>query len=259
MNKNTSSVCVCTPLYDGKITEDFFLSSLEYSKCKNIEFSYLMPSGDSLITRIRNYIITKYYNTYKDNALTHLLWQDSDVYIPAIGVESMINRSVDVVAAPVPIKDSVVQENGIRNSVVGIYEEVEPLFYKAKFAATGAMLLSNKAVCALIDYAKNNNDIYYDKELCYDVFRVGTNKTGFYLSEDWFICQTLRNLGFEIYIDSSFGITHFDSPRSKWHRPGIPLSENILNGNKLKVLPEKIRSWRWSTNDFTIDDSLVQF
>ena len=41
----------------------------------------------------------------------------------------------------------------------------------------------------------------------FNVFGVGIREKE-YMSEDWYICYKLRELGFEIYVDSSFPVTH---------------------------------------------------
>jgi hypothetical protein len=41
----------------------------------------------------------------------------------------------------------------------------------------------------------------------YDVFQVGV-KDGEYLSEDYWVCKTLQEKGFKVYVDTSIPVRH---------------------------------------------------
>jgi len=84
-------------------------------------------------------------------------------------------------------------------------------------------MLSRKAVDALVKDAIENKDIYYgnshtrgdkiEDTKMYDVFKVGVVDkdfliTGDYLSEDYYVCNRLRKLGFEIYVDINVKTQH---------------------------------------------------
>ena len=81
---------------------------------------------------------------------------------------------------------------------------------------TAAMLLSRKAITALVEDAINDGRVYGanplarglgDSEELYDVFQVGV-RNGLYLSEDYWVCHRLRELGFDIYVDLSIKTRH---------------------------------------------------
>jgi len=46
----------------------------------------------------------------------------------------------------------------------------------------------------------------------YDIFQVGV-MDGVYLSEDFWVCERLRRLGFEITVDPSVGTVHYGTQR----------------------------------------------
>jgi hypothetical protein len=78
------------------------------------------------------------------------------------------------------------------------------------------MMLSRKAVDALVDHARQKAGEYTanplakgigDPETIYDVFQVGV-KNSVYLSEDYWACNTLLDLGFEIFVDRSIATRH---------------------------------------------------
>jgi hypothetical protein len=62
----------------------------------------------------------------------------------------------------------------------------------------------------LVEHAKENNGVYRGNPYTrgdanidipqYDIFKVGVYD-GEYLSEDYYVCRVLRELGFEVYVD----------------------------------------------------------
>jgi hypothetical protein len=77
-------------------------------------------------------------------------------------------------------------------------------------------MLSRAAVDALIAEAKREQRVYEPNRLMqgtgegaiqYDVFRVGV-VDGEYLSEDFWVCRTLRKLGYAIHVDPTIVIRH---------------------------------------------------
>lgn len=194
------NIFIGTPCFEYKVNANYTTTLLEFKE-QGINFvPYFLH--DSLITRARNELITQFYEQKED--YTHLLWLDSDVAIPASGLQSLLSHQVDAVAAPVPIKDL---NPGAHQSIRRTYAEVKPYLYKAEAAATGCFLLSKQAVCDLVE----NSSVYYVDDTStrklYNVFEVGIRGKQ-YMSEDWDICYKLKELGYEIHIDSSFPILH---------------------------------------------------
>jgi hypothetical protein len=195
-----TNIFIGTPCFEYKVNANYVNTLLDFKE-QGIDFVPFFLH-DSLITRSRNELITQFYEQKED--FTHLFWLDSDVAIPAAGLQSLLSHNVDVIASPVPIKDL---NPGAHQSIRRTYEEIKPYFYKAEAAATGCFLLSQKAVCDLV----KNADVYYlndnDTRKLYNVFEVGIRGKQ-YMSEDWDISYKLRELGYDIHIDSSFPILH---------------------------------------------------
>lgn len=211
---DTPHVFIATPCYGGVVHKNYTLSLLEYVSY-GIPYTVQFLDECSMITLGRNDLITQFYMDMDKNGYTHLLWQDADVHIPAQGLIKLLSHNVDVVAARVPIKAPV---NPMKYSVRNIIGQVKPDLLKVEAAATGAFLMSKKAVKALIDNAKKNDDIYrmfytanesYFREV-YDVFKVGIREKE-YMTEDWFICYKLQELGFDIHVDPTIIIDHTGS------------------------------------------------
>jgi hypothetical protein len=193
-------IFIGTPCFEYKVNANYVQTLLEFSS-NGVDFTPFFLH-DSLITRARNELITQFYENKEE--FTHLLWLDSDVAIPFSGLKSLISHEVNVIAAPVPIKDMNV---GAHQSIRRTYEEVQPYLYKAEAEATGCFLMTQRAVCDLV----KSSDYYFidetSKRKIYNVFESGI-RDGQLMSEDWNISYKLRNLGYEIYIDSSFSVLH---------------------------------------------------
>ena len=240
-------VCIMTPSYDGKFTAEYLDSIVSQFQQTGYRISYRYSPGDSLVSRARNFLFAEFIEKSKENGWTHLLWLDGDVGIAPESIGKMLARNVDVVAAPVPMKLDI-GPHGWSQSVIKLIEEVEPMFYKVEYAATGCLMFSLNAAEALVENCKEKGLEYYDNKILWDVFTNGA-VDGFYESEDWHVCRVLRELGFDIYADSSFWVSHVDAPRLKWFRGPWPLAETIIAGDYNGKLPDEIRFERWSTND----------
>jgi len=196
----TTKIFIGTPCFEYKVNANYVNTLLEFKE-QNIDFIPFFIH-DSLITRARNELITQFYE--QKEHFTHLLWLDSDVAIPANGLKILLEHNVNIIASPVPIKDF----NSTNNqSIRNVYEEVKPYLYKAEAAATGCFLMSKQSVCDLVESA----DIYYiddnSNRKIYNVFEVGIRKKQL-MSEDWNICYKLKNLNYDVYVDSSFPVLH---------------------------------------------------
>lgn len=201
MPKLNHKIFIGTPCFEYKVNANYVKSLLDFSK-NNIDFDPFFLH-DSLITRARNELITQFYENQEN--FTHLLWLDSDVSIPANGLQELLNENVNVIASPVPIKNL---GPGAHQSVRRTYEEIRPYLYKAEAAATGCLLMSKKSV---IDLVKSSNYYFIDDQSerkIYNVFESGIRDRQL-MSEDWDICYKLRDLGYEIYVNSSFPVSHF--------------------------------------------------
>lgn len=93
------------------------------------------------------------------------------------------------------------------------------------------MLLSRRVVEDVVKYAIDNNLYYPDpmaytentvdtgeRRNIYDVFQVGIDKDiNTYLSEDYWFCRLVRQLGYKVYVDMSVSTTHTGSLTLPYH------------------------------------------
>ena len=193
-------IFIGTPCFDYKVNSNYVNTLLEFKE-NGIDFVPFFLH-DSLITRARNELITQFYENKED--FTYLLWLDSDVAIPATGLQSLLSHNVDVIAAPVPIKDL---NPGAHQSIRNVYEEVKPYLYKAEAAATGCLLMTRQSVCDLVESAEIYHLTDDNGRKLYNVFEVGIRGKQL-MSEDWDICYKLKKLNYDVYVDSSFSVLH---------------------------------------------------
>lgn len=194
-----------TPCYNSQLHSDYLHSIMSYYEYK-IPFTIMTLGNESLITRGRNQIISYFYNTTN---FTHLLFLDADIYFHAEDLLKLLYHQKDVIGAPVALKG--------RNAITGqpVYNVGRNLggendLVRTDKIGTAVFMLSRKAVNALIEKAKEDNDVYYPNPhtrgdadpnvKLYDVFKTGVFNND-YLSEDYYVCKTLMELGFDVFVD----------------------------------------------------------
>ena len=201
---------IATPAYAGMVHLDYTLSLLEL-RGAGIDFTLVGMGNESLITRARNALISSFHAR---PAFTHLLFLDADIGVPAAGIRRLIEHGRYVVAAPVPLKG--LGPSGERIFNVGRTVGESGSLTLVDRVGTAVLLLSRRAVDALVDEAKRDGRVY-DRastvigdaatRVHYDIFRVGV-ADGEYLSEDYWACATLRKLGFAVHVDPTIVVRH---------------------------------------------------
>ncbi len=195
-------IMIGTPAYGGMVHMDFARGLLEI-RAAGIDFALASLGNESLITRARNTLLSMFHH---QSQYTHLLFLDADVHLPAPGLQAMLDCQRDVIAAPVALKG--------RNAVGGRIFNVGRLVGESgslllvERVGTAALMLSRKAVSALVQQALDEGRVYErmstlrgdgGPSIHYDVFQVGVHE-GEYLSEDFWVCLMLRRLGFDICV-----------------------------------------------------------
>lgn len=207
-------ILIGTPAYGGMVHLDYMNSVLDYQK-HGLNFSLASFGNESLITRARNSIISFFYH-HRDE-FSHLLFLDADIRLPARDLKILLDFGKDVMGAPVPVK-AYGNDGSIRANSSGPLEQEAPHLFKARQVSTAALLLSKNAVVAAVEKAKLENRSYtnpadhdsrgnLDHMEMFDVFQVGIVE-GEYLSEDYWLCKELRELGFDIFITDAVKIVH---------------------------------------------------
>ena len=203
------NLLIGTPAYAGMVHLDYLNSISEYYRTQ-LNFTISAIGNESLITRARNAILSKFY---AEPEFTHLLFLDGDVYLPASGVLRLLAHEVDVIGAAVPLKGF--NDRGERIFNVGQCLGEQGPLQEIERIGTAAMMLSRKAVNDLVEEAKQAGYVY-QRQLSrgapmalwhYDVFKVGV-VNGDYLSEDFWVCHRLRQMGHKIFVDPFIPTRH---------------------------------------------------
>lgn len=201
------NILIGTPAYNGQIHIDYLNSILDMHREK-LPISVMCIGNESLITRGRNTIIS-YFNEMKE--FTHLLFLDADIGISANDIKRLLSHNVDVIGAPVPLKGYDAKGNKVYNVINPVLDEKTKL-YKVDKVGTAVFMLSRNAVKDLIDdsepYSRNELTRGDNKELIhYDVFKTSVEDS-IYLSEDFYVCKKLKELGYDIYVDDKIIVKH---------------------------------------------------
>ncbi|MHB8096043.1 MAG: hypothetical protein ACYDEI_00095 [Erysipelotrichaceae bacterium] len=215
-------IYIATPMYACQCNMNYMVS-VQQLVGKGVNYSLHTIGNESLITRGRNNFITDFYVNFKDD--DYLLFWDSDIAIEPESILKLINHNKDVIGAPVRLKN---KQNRLFSLTPKLDKDgnfiKEGSLVEVHYFATGIMLLSRKAVYDLIEDAKRNDDIYTNKSnpmkiensnFIYDVFKIGINDKTLaydkrvYLSEDYWVCNTLQRLGYKLYIDESINTKHY--------------------------------------------------
>lgn len=203
-------IFIGTPAYNSMVHTDFLHSIIDLYE-NGIQFALMTLGNESLITRGRNSILSYFYNT---TDFSHLLFIDADVRVKAADIIKMISFNKDVIGAPVPLKGYDSNGNKVYNT--GNMLGVEGDLTKTDRIGTAVFMLSRKAVESLVNNAKSMNDVYHsnphtrgDKQdmLMYDVFKTGV-RNSIYDSEDFYVCNTLIELGYDVFVYPEAEVIH---------------------------------------------------
>lgn len=241
------NILVATPSYDNKVSSVYLNSILNYVVGTDINIAYIIADSDSLVTRARNDLFTTFYQNIEDKDFTHILWQDSDIGMTSHGLTKLLSYNLDVVGEACPLKTEP-SEFGIPCAVAYVYDQIDYSLFKAEYVGTGILLLSKQVVYDLVEYCELNDqwswDNYKNKKV-YDIFRVGVDQHKIYQSEDWYLCDILRKIGYEIHVDSSATVEH-----DKYRRDTSFINPESINSHYSTQLQNNDRIKYWTPNDW---------
>lgn len=206
-----ANILIGTPAYAGQVHTDYVHALLSFYRA-GVRFSLMTIDKESLITRARNAIISQFAEL---TDYSHLLFLDGDVYIDGEDVKRLLDHDKDVIGAAVPLKGTDNRGKQLYNAGQALRQEGSLVV--SDRIGTAVLMLSRPAVAALIDDAKSEKRVYSSSPdhhqsnkshvPQYDVFQVGV-VDGQYLSEDYWVCHRLRELGLEIHVDPAIRVRH---------------------------------------------------
>lgn len=231
VSPSTGKILLATPCYGGMVTTEYMLSVIGYAAAgPNIPMTIMHVSDDAMITRARNTLISSFY--FKSDC-SHILFVDSDIGFEATAPVRLFQSGKDVVAGLYPLRDRFWDAQTKENILHGETQQTASLRYvgesgalreeavqgsslvKVPYAGTGFMMISREAVGMMVkaypeveykridapnDRSDSRNFAFFEGSIDQD--------TGTYLSEDYTFCKRWRDIGGEIWVDSSLQLSH---------------------------------------------------
>lgn len=199
---NMRKVLIATPSYDGKLDvwyANSLVNTIVLGLQNNIVFHPVYMSYDALVQRARNDLIA----IAIENDFDDILWIDSDVeWDPQKAVELILSEH-DVIGLPVVKKTLTAEVYPIKVKPEDFVANPDG-HVKVESIATGFLKMSRKAC----EYLWENSAPYThnEKERRW-VFEVIIENNDI-VSEDVFVCNKLREGGFDILLDVTSTCNH---------------------------------------------------
>ncbi len=240
------------PLYEGNIshiTLTGIINLIQWFSSKNIEYKFYFISKDSLVSRARNTIVTKFLDD-EDFSGTHLFFLDADIGFSHKNFERLLDYNKDLVCGVYPTKginwerlktldNKTVKPQNLMNYNVNFIDpsniKLDNGFTEVKEGATGFMLIKKEVFLKLKDnysdlkFSPRPSSILSGSENCYDFFKVGNykDKKGNvnYLSEDFYFSTLWRDMGGKIFADLTSELSHLGK-FSFYGSPSFNLKKN---------------------------------
>ena len=225
-----TKLMVATPAYGGKVHVDYLHSVMSFKTLPGLEVSCVTLGNDSLITRARNNLFSMFVHSDAD----YMFFMDADIGFSQDSLQKLLNHRLDIVCGTYRLKNPEVYLVTTKTIDTSQFPLVE-----VEHSGTGLMLISKKLTMDVVEWAKKTNNVYTDNMVytqntvdekrreIYDVFKteIDTEK-GIYLSEDYYFCKLVRELGYKIYVDFSCPSAHNGDARFIYTPEMVTVEEN---------------------------------
>lgn len=184
---------------------------------------------------------------YLKSGLSHLLFADSDISFEPEQVAQLYARNLPMVAAPYTHKKPADPKTGIpvwsARAIDGIGPDMASGLQKVAAVGTGFLMIKREVFEAIakkygpeIAYIEDWNEGTGEQK--YDFFREGVVhdpdfgfKTPTFVTEDFYFCYMARKCGYEILVDCSSFVPHWEGSRSYPEvappRPQAPIPDHV--------------------------------
>lgn len=236
---------VATPCFGGAVYQRYMqcvYMLMQYGSSHGFRVSVELLGRESLITRARNMLVSKFMDS---ETATHLFFIDADIGFEIPQVLRMIEADKDVVAGMYPLKLLDWDEAALKRAREGEPLDYAPIrfvgtpsmplqregaFVAADYAGTGFMMIKREAIARMFEAypelnykcAHNSADGYFSPNQ-YALFDTAIDEeTREYLSEDYAFCKRYRKIGGQIWLDTESRLVHignhefFASPQSRF-------------------------------------------
>lgn len=196
-------VLIGTPALDGRVDAWYAYALHEIGKlalANNILVNPVLISYESILPMARNELFTFAINGDFDC----MVFIDSDVYCDPQAFINVVNSSKEIICIPTVKKSDDEQYDiyfdGEKN--VAVFEHGNLI--KANCVSTSCLKIGKKALAALAE--NSTNTVFRGKQLknvCqYDFMGLD------FIGEDIYLCEKLKKLGFEIWVDARTTCMH---------------------------------------------------
>jgi len=215
-----------TPCYGGQITEVCFSSYLQWTILalqNNLDFQIDTLSNESNVNRARNSCAAKFLA----GDATHLMFVDADIQFNATDIVKLVGHDKDIVGGIYPQKT--LPPKMVVNTLDNAKTEGDLI--EVGTLGTGFMLVKRTVFEQMIKAGatpygddiglsdvENNNQ--------YDFFNCTIDSNGRYLTEDWSFCRKWRELGGEIWADTTVALAHVGYYRFQPDMGAIKIGNN---------------------------------
>ncbi len=234
-------VAICTPMYGGVGSVDYFISLMNTQKLFDsvgIQYNFFYTKQESLVQRARNTVVA-YALDIKE--VTHILFIDADIQWNPDDVLLLLENDVDIVGGVYPKKsynfkkvlnvddvlktkkankynDNIPNELYLKHHLVDYnlngYGEskIEGGIVQVKHIANGFMMIKRKVFENMIlehpewEYIDDTHNPQL-KIKFYSFFDC-IIKNKHYLSEDWTFCERWEEMGGKIYANITIPLNH---------------------------------------------------
>lgn len=230
VNTPPGKILLATPCFGGMVTTEYMLSVIGYaSGGQSIPMTIMHIGDDAMVSRARNTLLANFF--FKSDC-THILFVDADIGFHADAPTRLFESGKDVVAGMYPLRDRFWDSKTKENILAGERQQTASLRYvgetaqmhssmekgplvESTYAGAGFLMISRKAVERMIkaypeteykridapdDGSGLRNFALFDGSI--------DPETGTYLSEDYTFCKRWRDIGGEVWLDTSLELTH---------------------------------------------------
>jgi len=197
-----------TPCYGGQITEVCFSSYLQWTILalqNNLNFQIDTLSNESNVNRARNSCAAKFLS----GDATHLMFVDADIQFRAEDIVKLVAHDKDIVGGIYPQKT--LPPKMVVNTLDNARTEGDLI--EVGTLGTGFMLVKRTVFEQMIaagatPYGDDIGLSDVENANQYDFFNCTIDSNGRYLTEDWSFCRKWRELGGEIWADTTVALAH---------------------------------------------------
>lgn len=236
MDLTKFKVGIGTPAFGGQVYSKYMLSLIGalMDLQKHGIGSQIMPMpADSLVQRGRNTICHYFMN---DSDCTHLMFIDADIGFAPDAVRKLLEADVDVIGAGYPIKayepkrivEAVKKGARLEDSLYYGTRNVVQLKNKSKFTVevgkpieldaeenvfylgTGFMLIKREVFEKFQQQypEQRHKSTELKSDNVYAYFDCMISDNGYYLSEDYYFCEKLREMKVPVHVDPLLQLSH---------------------------------------------------